>query len=190
MRRSTHRKTVPTVVDDCSPADLWCLCRQPEVDRFMIRCDMQGGDCMVWYHGDCVGISKQRGNRMECTGEDFVCPICISNDDVDSADRVVTSPSTAQLPPFCAMSAPSFVWGELDGAVFVQQVSSAYDVVVHWHRNLFLVPFGKVGKAFVKELSKLFTAYGEGGAMECVALKAAMVMCALLLQKPHRSAKS
>ena len=88
------------------------------------------------------------------------------------------------------MSAPSFVWGELDGAVFVQQVSSAYDVVEHCHRNLFLVPFGKVGKVFVKELAKMFTAYGEDGAMECVALRAAMVMCSLLLQKPHRSAKS
>ena len=47
-----------------------------------------------------MGISKQRGKHMERTGEDFVCPICISNDDVDSADRVVTSSSTARLPPF------------------------------------------------------------------------------------------
>ena len=68
--------------------------------------------------------------------------------------------------------------------------SSAYDVVVHWRRNLFLVPFGMVGKAFVQELARLFTAYGEGGTLECIAIKAAMVMCSLLLQKPHQSAKT
>ena len=47
---------------------------------------------------------------MERTGEDFACPICISNDDVDSADRVVTSSSTVQLPLFCAMSLCGVNW--------------------------------------------------------------------------------
>ena len=75
------------------------------------------------------------------------------------------------------------------GIDFVQQISSAYDVSVHWCCNLFLVPFGKAGKVFVGELAKLFTAYGEDGALECIALKAAMVLCSLLLQRPFRAAK-
>ena len=70
------------------------------------------------------------------------------------------------------------------------QISLAYDDVVHWRCNLFLVPFEKVGKAFVLELARLFTAYGEGGVMECIAIKVALVMCSLLLQRPHRSAKT
>ena len=40
------------------------------------------------------------------------------------------------------------------------------------------------------ELSRLFRAYGEGTALESIALKAAMIAPSLLLQKPHRTSKS
>ena len=153
----------------------------------MICCDVQGNGCKVWYHTDYVGISKSQGKHMECNGEEFVCPVCIAAGDLESTSEVN---SAAQLPPFSVMSDPSFMWNDTHGADFVQQISSAYDVAVHWRRNLFLVPFGRVGKVFVVELAKLFTAYGEGGALECIALKAAMVLCSLLLQMPFRAAKT
>ena len=53
-----------------------------------------------------------------------------------------------------------------------------------------MVPFGKVGSAFVSELTNLFNSYGNASAQECIALKAAMVMPALLLQRPHVNSKS
>jgi len=31
----------------------------------MIQCDVQGSDCKICYHGDCVCISKSCGKRME-----------------------------------------------------------------------------------------------------------------------------
>ena len=31
------------------------------------------------YHGDCVGVSKSQGKRIERCGIDFICPVC-SND--------------------------------------------------------------------------------------------------------------
>ena len=63
---------------------------------------------------------------------------------------------------------------------FVQQNSLAYDFAVHWRHNLLLVPFWEGGQSLVQELAKLFTAYKEGGALECITIKAAMVMCSLL----------
>ena len=96
---------------------------------------------------------------MECNGEEFVCPVCMSAGDLESTSEVNLS---AQL-PLSVMSDPPFVWNDTHGTDFVQQISSAYDVAMHWRRNLFLVPFGKMGKVFVGELVKLFTAYGEGG---------------------------
>ena len=48
-----------------------------------------------------------------------------------------------------------------------------------------MVPYGRVGRDFVHELAKFFLSYGEVGAFEAIAIKAAMLMCALLLQKPH-----
>ena len=50
--------------------------------------------------------------------------------------------------------------------------------------------FGSAGKEFVIELSKLFDNYGSASALEDITLKAAMVMPALLLQRPHSNSKS
>ena len=50
---------------------------------------------------------------------------------------------------------------------------------------MFKIPSGKVGVAFVHELSLLFQAYAESSALEGVAWKVAMILPALLLQKPH-----
>ena len=191
------QKAVTTVVNDRAPAELWCIFQQTEGGRFVICYDVQGEGCRVWYHVEspvwyhvyCVGLSKSQGKCMKRKGEAFICPSCMSAD-VLSTSGAAASPFAAQLPPFRSMSEPSFMWGNMEGTDFVQQISLAYDTVVHWRRNLLLVPFGKVGRAFVQELARLFTAYGEGGAMEYIAIKAAMVMCSLLLQRPHRSAKT
>lgn len=55
------------------PQKLWCICRKPHGGRFMISCDV----CEEWFHGDCVGISVNRGKKMEKKGEEYVCPACI-----------------------------------------------------------------------------------------------------------------
>ena len=61
---------------------------------------------------------------------------------------------------------------------------------MHWRQNLFRVPYGRVGKDFVLELARLFQSYAETSALEPVALKAAMLMPLLLLQKPSPSSKT
>ena len=59
------------VKDDGDSSKLWCLCQEPEDSRFMIQCDVQGSNCKIWYHGDCVGVSKSQGKRMERCGKDL-----------------------------------------------------------------------------------------------------------------------
>ncbi|XP_078093031.1 death-inducer obliterator 1-like isoform X2 [Mustelus asterias] len=54
------------------PDKLYCICRQPHNNRFMICCDR----CEEWFHGDCVGISMARGRLLERNGEDYICPDC------------------------------------------------------------------------------------------------------------------
>ena len=78
----------------------------------------------------------------------------------------------------------------MDGESFSLAITSAYYETVHWRHNLFLVPSGKAGSSFVQALAKLFRAYGEGSALEPVALRAAMVMPILLLQRPHLRSKN
>lgn len=52
---------------------LWCICRQPHNNRFMICCDK----CEDWFHGKCVNVTKAMGTEMEEQGIEWVCPNCI-----------------------------------------------------------------------------------------------------------------
>lgn len=94
------------------------------------------------------------------------------------------------LPTFEPMSNPVFTWGSHSSSSFIKALDSIYSEVVHWRRNSFTVPFGKVGKEFTSELSRLFLSFASASALESIALKAATVLPILLLQKPHRSSKA
>ena len=98
-------------------------------------------------------------------------------------------PSSSFLPSFNMMCAPNFRWGDVPGESFVHSVTCCYDEVVHWRKVLFRIPLAKCGRAFVAEQARLFRAYATGSALESIALKAAMIMPVLLLQRPHVKSK-
>ena len=95
-----------------------------------------------------------------------------------------------ELPAFQPAPPPRFDWGLLDGDDFSHALSAAYAEAMHWRRNIFSIPSGAAGKAFVLELSRLIRAFAERSTLEAVAMKAIMVMPHLLLQKPHPSSIS
>ena len=98
--------------------------------------------------------------------------------------------SSNVLPSFTAVQEPNFKWGEVDGATLTEVINHAYTETVHWCGPPFKVPSIKVGKAFVSEIGHLYHAYTQNSPLEQIALKCVMTMTALLLQKPHRSAKT
>nr|XP_012231188.1 PREDICTED: uncharacterized protein LOC105677266 [Linepithema humile] len=55
------------------PDRLWCICKRPHNNRFMICCDV----CEDWFHGKCVHVSKAMGQQMEEKGIEWVCPNCL-----------------------------------------------------------------------------------------------------------------
>ena len=121
MRHSKRLKAKRTTEknDDDSCA-LWCLCREPEDSCFMIQWDIQGSNCKVWYHGDCVGVSESQGKHMEHYAIDFICPFC-STDISDNA-RGAASSSMTTLPPYTELRAASFFWNDsIEGTVFVKK---------------------------------------------------------------------
>jgi len=36
-----------------------------------------------------------------------------------------------------------FKWGEVDGEIFCKSIKDAYEEVMHWKRNYFLLPSGR-----------------------------------------------
>lgn len=49
-------------------AQLYCICRSPMIDVFMIKCDF----CEEWYHGDCIGITEEESESID----KFCCMQC------------------------------------------------------------------------------------------------------------------
>ena len=68
-------------------------------------------------------------------------------------------------------------------------INWCYSRAAHWIPNLLVIPCGKHGKLFIKELTRPFCLYSEDSAIECLALKATFVFPILVLQKPHRRSK-
>merc|ERR1739838_1246359 len=77
------------------PDRLWCICRKPYDDRFMICCDL----CDEWYHGECVGITKAMGRDMEKYGVDYVCPKCKQARRAEKEAAIMTPPTAKKPPP-------------------------------------------------------------------------------------------
>ena len=110
-------------------------------------------------------------------------PNLAANPDANSAEP-------NNLPTFTPIVTASFKWGEKDGDILIQSVDTIYNEIVHWKRNLFKTPSGKAGRLFVQEITRLLTAFSEKTALEGIAMKAAMIMPALLLQNPHQRSNS
>ena len=94
------------------------------------------------------------------------------------------------LPEYPPMSSPTFTWGNFSDPEFATLLDTTYAEVVHWRHNCFSVPFGKVGRDFLSGLLRFYLAYGSASALEAVSLKAAIVLCILLLQKPSKRSKT
>ncbi|XP_055853477.1 uncharacterized protein LOC129917135 [Episyrphus balteatus] len=70
--------------DEDDPNKLWCVCRQPHNNRFMICCDV----CEDWFHGTCVSITKAMGLEMEQNGVEWTCPKCVKKQDQKKQKKI------------------------------------------------------------------------------------------------------
>ena len=114
-------------------------------------------------------------------------------DDVTVNSETPTAHASAgeirTLPSFRPTPSMNSSWGDLSGEEFMTVIEDTYAQVVHWRPNLFKVPSGACGKQFVSELTRLFNAFALESDLAVIALKAAMTVPSLLLQKPHAKSK-
>ena len=164
-------------VDDDNPDRAWCSCGRPfGTDGFMIKCDGHSENCCQWYHGHCVGITIAVEYLMFIM-DYFICPTCTTSSDVRN------------LPSFNLSTLTTFEWCGSPSPAVLELLDQPYFQVVHWKPNLFTVPSGNLGKSFVSELASLLHSFSDQSALEPFALKAAMLIPNLLLQKPHNESK-
>ena len=52
-----------------------------------------------------------------------------------------------------------FDWGKLDNITFTSHLNVAYEKIVHWKKNLFLLPTDKAGKHFIEGIEHLLNSW-------------------------------
>jgi len=67
------------------PERLWCVCREPHNNRFMICCDK----CEDWFHGKCVGVTRGMGRELELKGLEWICPRCVRQEYASLYDTII-----------------------------------------------------------------------------------------------------
>ena len=98
---------------------------------------------------------------------------------------------TENLPPFTVVDkVPSTVYNNLPPDEFAAIIYQIYEEIVCWRKNLFFLPSGKVGKAFIQLTTDWLNKFNSGSSFQGIAMKVVMVLPNLLLQKPHSSSKS
>ena len=135
---------------------------------------------------------EQSSNSQECVflDGDAIFDDVITETGEPVADLTETASSTPLLPSYREMSCDRIKWQGLTGQEFSEAIDEAYSQTAHWIPNLFMLPSRNCGKQFIGELAKLFDAFAQESAYEAFAIKAAMTMPSLLLQKPHSKSKT
>ena len=180
---------------------LCCRCNRTGSCRgcACVKAGKRCSNCLPSKLGSCLNVSSSVTPSQQ--QDPISCPPCNSTMAHVSSSSLPPPPPPplcqprpllvlALYPPPEPISTANFQWGEHDGSSLGLAVESAYAEAVHWRRNIFTIPLGKAGKDYVKEQARLFSAYSDGTPMEQVALKAALLMPLLLLQKPHPTSKT
>ena len=100
----------------------------------------------------------------------------------------ILSPQTANSSNGIISS--TYIWGNYESDIFEKNLNNAYEKIVHWKKNIFLLPTGKAGKEFIDQMTRLVGEWNNDSPLKSISLKALMVMPCLLLQKPSKTSKA
>ena len=153
------------------------------------RCNKSGtcANCVCVRNGAfCINCLPGRLNNCRNASGSPSIPPSLNNESGPVSTDVESLPSNSETavplnPPPPPVQC-DFTWAKLDGKAFSQLMTNIYNEIVHWRRNVFLIPSGAAGKDFVSELARLLQAYADESSLECIGLKVCMVMQVLLLQ--------
>ena len=79
---------------------------------------------------------------------------------------------------------------QMELTVSLSTIDNACNEISKWQKNTFLVPYGKVGREFIDKMAENINDWNNGSKMQPIALKAAIVLLAVGLQKPSQKSKA
>ena len=78
----------------------------------------------------------------------------------------------------------------VEGKIFCDFIQQAYEEAAHWQKNVFKLPSGKAGKAFIKLLTEWLMRFNNKDEFMGIALTVYMTLPTILLQKPSSRSKA
>ena len=111
-------------------------------------------------------MPEERYEELERSDEPWYCMLCAS------------------------IKANKIKWGEMEGEEAVRKcISSTYNEITKWRKNLFLVPRGKAGNDFLKEMTRLLYLFINDTKWSRIALALVHILGPIMLQKPSKKIK-
>ena len=150
-------------------------------------------NCLPSKRNHCHNRHNQREDQQPVTNE--ISEATQDHDHIpDWSEQLSAMEGNPAIPPlltFEKMSNSEFKWGTVeDSASFIASVEDAYKEIVFWRQNQFMLSTGKAGEAFICELAKCLSYMVKAPPLERIALKCAMILPSLILQKPHSRSRS
>ena len=106
--------------------------------------------------------------------------------------RLVESPDPWYCVNCSSIRSNKIKWGNFEGEETIRAtISSIYEEIIKWRKNIFLVPRGKAGTDFVKEIARLIRLFTTPTKWTRIALAKLFIFIPLyMLQKPSRKSKA
>ena len=125
-----------------------------------VCCDM----CKVWSHRECLFMSPEDFASLP---ETWYCVTCLS------------------------IQSNKIKWGALVGEAMIRtSITLIYNEIITWRKNLFMVPRGKVGTDFIKEITNIINQFTIPSKWTRLALAKVHIFIPLMLQKPSSKSKA
>ena len=152
-------------MDTSSSEDASCpVCRTDvTADQDGILCEM----CKMWSHKSCLFMNDVEYQTLVESSEPWYCSTCL------------------------AIRANKIKWGEVEGEIAIRKViTSVYEEMITWRKNLFMLPRGKAGTDFIRELARLIRLFTVPSKWYRLALAKVHIFIPLMLQKPSAKSKA
>ena len=89
-----------------------------------------------------------------------------SNGETAATDNITNNSPTILIPPSAVepdsppdahqtINPPAYKWNNIPPYLFEENVRAAYEKIVFWRKNVFLLPTGKAGRSYIDEVSRL-----------------------------------